>query len=381
MRSLLKRWKRKNSPSYEEQAASEAAFWGDFTSRWIATGIIPPWADIRLAISQAISLGHRDRVLGGELENLSRKLRFLRDALRQVAALARERPIRVLDIGCGAGFLSLETARQGANVLGVDLSPGQIAVARYFGENGMRWPEALYPFYQGLSFDPGKFVAPTYSVLDMNREEPTGPFDVIFAHDAVHHLKQPEQLISRLGTILNDKGWVLLIDHQETAEQDNAWRLFRDTLEEYCQSWKEGRLSVEIPSVERYDRHVDFPPGLGSEIMEGLHERLRQEGFPLNQAVEATPDSEPPPWPVEESSFEGVSERDLGLRVTKVLEKNNFTIVSQETAFEPWRHELTRLRPAKMAWETFYGLRSLVEEEILGRIPVGGEYFFICAQK
>lgn len=37
---------------------------------------------------------------------------------------------RILDLGCGTGDLSAQLAQAGANVTGIDFSPGMIAVAR-----------------------------------------------------------------------------------------------------------------------------------------------------------------------------------------------------------------------------------------------------------
>src|SRR5689334_24925518 len=47
-----------------------------------------------------------------------------------VDALALEPGVRVLDAGCGPGRHSLELARRGINVVGVDASPEFIALAR-----------------------------------------------------------------------------------------------------------------------------------------------------------------------------------------------------------------------------------------------------------
>lgn len=380
MRSFLQWW-RGRPKSYRTKAEAEASFWGDFTARWIATGIVPPWADVRLAIGQAIALGHRDRVLGGELENLSRKLRFVRDALHRVACQTRQGPTRVLELGCGAGFLSLEMGRQGAEVLGVDISPGQIAVARYFSRNGTRWSEALYPTYQELTLLPGVFRPPEYEILDLNREQPGGSFDVIFAHDAIHHVADPEDLLRRLNPFVRPGGWILMIDHQETAVSSKSVDALREALADLSGRWASGMPPARIPKPEPYDQTVSFPATLGCEIMQGLGDWLRLQGFPLSQVSEATAESVPPRWPSQESSFEGVSKSELGNRLRRVLEVLGYEGVTLETAFEPWREELASLRPEEMSWQIFYGLRAQAEEEILARSPELGEFFYLRARK
>ncbi|MFH1742084.1 MAG: methyltransferase domain-containing protein [bacterium] len=380
MRSFLDWWRRR-STSYEKQADAEAAFWGDFTARWIATGIVPPWADVRLAVGQAIGLGHRDRVLGGELENLSRKLRFLRDALHRVSSCSHQRLTNVLDLGCGAGFLSLEMGRQGAQVLGVDLSMGQIAVARYFSKNGMQWPSALYPTYQGIGFRGEDFKPPVYEIADLNREQPDGAFDIVFAHDAIHHLSDPEGLLKRLDPLIQPGGWIFLIDHQETSEREQSWNAFRSAVSQRCAQWMSGALCSDIPRVEPYDRKISFPETLGLDIMHGLGDWLGGEGFPVASISKATADSAPPPWPSEESSFEGVSSRDLGQRICRVLNSLGYEDVVLQTAFEPWREDLVRLRPEGMDWQTFYGIRAQAEDRALADAPNSGDFFYLRAQK
>jgi 2-polyprenyl-6-hydroxyphenyl methylase / 3-demethylubiquinone-9 3-methyltransferase len=63
------------------------------------------------------------------------RLAYIRDAAcRRFARGARKTPclagLRILDIGCGGGILSEPLARLGANVLGADPSPANIAAAQ-----------------------------------------------------------------------------------------------------------------------------------------------------------------------------------------------------------------------------------------------------------
>ncbi|MEM6661439.1 MAG: magnesium protoporphyrin IX methyltransferase [Pseudomonadota bacterium] len=87
---------------------------------------------------------------------------------------------RVLDAGCGAGQLSVELARRGAEVLGVDISPNLLDVAR------QRTPDDVT----------GQI---TYQAGDMLDAE-LGLFDHVVAMDSLIHY-EPEDIVSALGQL------------------------------------------------------------------------------------------------------------------------------------------------------------------------------------
>lgn len=93
-----------------------------------------------------------------------------RDTMR-AAMLARLpddlRGARVLDAGCGAGPMSVALAERGAEVVGVDISPALLDVAR------KRTPEALLPRIRYLAGD----------MLDAGH----GRFDYVMAMDSLIH--------------------------------------------------------------------------------------------------------------------------------------------------------------------------------------------------
>lgn len=64
---------------------------------------------------------------------------------------------RVLDAGCGAGQMSLELAKRGAEVVGVDISPALIDVAR------KRLPDA---YRAQVSFASGDMLRPSLGAFD-----------------------------------------------------------------------------------------------------------------------------------------------------------------------------------------------------------------------
>ncbi len=53
-----------------------------------------------------------------------------------VAGLIRQPPVRVLDAGCGTGRVGIELRRRGYEVVGVDVEPSMLTVARRHDPNG-----------------------------------------------------------------------------------------------------------------------------------------------------------------------------------------------------------------------------------------------------
>ncbi len=77
---------------------------------------------------------------------------------------------RVLDAGCGTGALAVEAARRGAHVIGIDISPKLIAVARE------RMPRSLGE--GGIEFLVGDMLDPAF-----------GRFDHVVAMDSLIHYR------------------------------------------------------------------------------------------------------------------------------------------------------------------------------------------------
>jgi len=101
-----------------------------------------------------------------------------------VADLARgfaRRRCRVLDIGCGAGFLANELARHGHQVIGLDAAPDSLAVAEAHDRTGRV----------------------TYVRGDA-RELPwaAGAFEAVCAMDLLEHVEEPAQVVEEAARVL-----------------------------------------------------------------------------------------------------------------------------------------------------------------------------------
>lgn len=92
---------------------------------------------------------------------------------------------RILDVGCGAGFLSNALAAQGLNVTGVDISEESLAVAK-------RYDQTRTVVYQ---------TADAYHLPFPNES-----FDVLTAMDFLEHVDEPARVIKEFSRVLKPNG-------------------------------------------------------------------------------------------------------------------------------------------------------------------------------
>jgi len=121
-----------------------------------------------------------------------------------------EKPVpQILEVGCGPGFISLELARNGYDVTGIDLSPQCIKIAAEFSEKD--------PDKQGrgqLNYVVGDF----FSSRQLNRK-----FDAIVFLGSLHHFPDQVQTLQRANDLLDLRGVVIADEHtQDRAEKRNA---------------------------------------------------------------------------------------------------------------------------------------------------------------
>lgn len=95
------------------------------------------------------------------------------------------RPLRVLDLGCGAGFLSNALAKLGHRVTGVDASPESLAVA------------ARHDAGRSVEYVVGDACALTFA---------DGSFDVVCAMDFLEHVEEPARVVAEAARVLGPGG-------------------------------------------------------------------------------------------------------------------------------------------------------------------------------
>ena len=105
-------------------------------------------------------------------------------AMQLRAAGTRLAGARVLDVGCGGGLLSEALAREGADVVALDLSPDLLRVANLHGlESGIRVDYRLQ------------------SAEALAAEAP-GSFDVVTCMEMLEHVPDPGSVLDACATLL-----------------------------------------------------------------------------------------------------------------------------------------------------------------------------------
>jgi 2-polyprenyl-6-hydroxyphenyl methylase/3-demethylubiquinone-9 3-methyltransferase len=99
----------------------------------------------------------------------------------QIASVFGSRACNVLDIGCGAGFLSNYLAARGHHVIGLDLADDSLAVAARHDPTG------------SVDYQHGDALSLPY--ID-------GTFDVVCAMDFLEHVEEPERAVAEAARVL-----------------------------------------------------------------------------------------------------------------------------------------------------------------------------------
>jgi SAM-dependent methyltransferase len=344
---------------YTRALEGEGEYWDSFVAQRLMRGEIPGSIDWRLTFTQfRHNHGWRPFCLGPNGIN------FRMDEIRRVLTTAVPRPgVRVLDLGCGAGWLSLEMARLGADVLALDISPSNLALARYMAETNARNSPYLYDKFAWLPCDPTRFGSVKYEYADLNNAQfAAGEFDTVVVWDSLHHIANLEGLLEEVRSALKPGGVFVGVDHAVAtvdtwafhdivmAQLDPllAWVVADDpawlysTVEEAAEKLDWGALAVDrddtpVPGWET------FHATLCSEMLEVVRSGMRAETVERVQAEAVAPKRED----AEESPFEDVSSERLVNTLLDTFRAEHFTtlcpLIQPETHFQPYRTEAERL--------------------------------------
>lgn len=139
---------------------------------------------------------HYDDAYFGDLaDRYSRRTRFARIRMRNVFSLMPDPAgLVIVDVGCGMGTFTIEAARRGGHVVGIDAAPAALAAARRVAAEE-RIPGA-------------RFVRADAARLPVAR----GVADVVLAADLIEHLDDDTlgHVLAEARKALRPRGWLVL---------------------------------------------------------------------------------------------------------------------------------------------------------------------------
>lgn len=97
----------------------------------------------------------------------------------------------IVDVGCGGGILAESLARQGAQVLGIDLAEKSLKIAR------------LHSLESGASIN-----YRCTSVEDL-AQEAAGNFDMVTCMEMLEHVPSPENIVTHCAQLIKPGGWAI----------------------------------------------------------------------------------------------------------------------------------------------------------------------------
>ncbi len=131
---------------------------------------------------------------------------------------------RILDVGCGPGWVSHLAAKLGHSVVGIDISPDFIAIAR---ERVERDP---YPPYVG---EP---LRAEFLVHDIEKAPLPGGdrFDLVVFESSLHHFLDPISAVRNAALGLAPSGSLVILDPCAPAKGSPEWRKNLELMRRYA---------------------------------------------------------------------------------------------------------------------------------------------------
>lgn len=162
---------------YNELISREGQVWGN-AAQDSARTVKPDWHDMQFLPHHVILHG----------KHINKLLSLIKPGFR------------VLEIGCSSGWLSLEMARRGAEVRGIDVAESAIQLARQYAQ--------VTPPVGSVE----------YEVIDINYTPlPEDTYDLIVAMGVLHHLVEAESVLERCQKALRPGGVLFVSDALDTT--------------------------------------------------------------------------------------------------------------------------------------------------------------------
>ncbi len=160
---------------------------------------------------------------------------------------------RVLDIGCGAGLLSLSLARDAQQIIGIDVSPSVVAFADALKQE-LRC--------QNVAFEIG-------DAEGLRFEDQT--FDLLLCSEVLEHLMTPERALAEFRRVLKPGGSVVLTTPSAISLSHGCMRLLR-RLNRRIQSEKTIQFDKKTYQAAR---RANLPEKMSDDMFLRVHRRFR----------------------------------------------------------------------------------------------------------
>jgi len=208
--------------------------------------------------------------------------RHFSDFANMAVALALPAGAKILDVGCGSGWLSEYFARLGYDVTGIDISDDLIRMAR----------ERVASVPYNLDHESAiscRFITHDIETAPLAKEL-GAKFDAIICYDSLHHLLDERAVFRHLAAMLDVGGLLFILEGHKPAAGSATEDELRAVMHEYG--------TLESPFSTDYLRRLLDENGfavVGDYVsVNGLFEREMLEGarFNSNNASDASEDFE-----------------------------------------------------------------------------------------
>jgi 2-polyprenyl-3-methyl-5-hydroxy-6-metoxy-1,4-benzoquinol methylase/glycosyltransferase involved in cell wall biosynthesis len=184
------------------------------------------------------------------------------DFANMAVTLALPPGSRVLDVGCGSGWLSEYFARLGYEVKGIDISPTLIEMS---SERVVRVPYGV---------DHETPLRCTFAVHDIELKPLSERFAAIVCYDSLHHFEDERSVIRNLAAMLPIGGQLFVLEGKRPPSGSASEKELRDVMREF--------RTLESPFDDDYLRALLDESGfavVGDYVsINGLFERELLEG-------------------------------------------------------------------------------------------------------
>lgn len=159
-----------------------------------------------------------------------------------VLNIAKKRGGKAVELGCGYGYLSLELARNGLDVVGIDLSPKSIEIARRFAKEN--------PFKK--NFGSLDYVCGDVMSMNLGKDR----YDTAIFFGTLHHMPNINLVLSKVHAALK-KGGNLIVCEPISENFTMGSAEFAATLRAILPTWIPYEKKLKnLDNPRAWDRYV-----------------------------------------------------------------------------------------------------------------------------